>query len=112
MEIAHPVAYDSMQLNSAKWNYPIHKKQLLAIIHALKKWRLDLLGSEFIVYTDHRTLEIFNTQCDLSKCQLQWQEFMLQYEMTISYIHGEDNCVADALSRLPPDMFPDENTMI
>ena len=70
-ETAHPVAYDLMQLNSAEQNYPIHEKELLAIICALKKWCLDLLGSEFVVYTDHRTLEIFNTQCDLSKCQLQ-----------------------------------------
>ena len=69
-ETACPVAYDSMQLNSAKWNYPIHEKELLAIICALKKWCSDLLGSEFVVYTDHRTLENFDTQRDLSKCQL------------------------------------------
>ena len=37
---------------------------------------------------------------------------MLQYEMIISYICREDNCVADALPRLPPDTFPDENPMI
>jgi len=28
--------------------------------------------------------------------------------MTITYIRGEDNTVADALSRLPPNCFPDE----
>lgn len=28
---------------------------------------------------------------------------MSQFKMTISYIKGEDNCVADALSQLPPD---------
>jgi Integrase zinc binding domain len=33
---------------------------------------------------------------------------MLQYNLTITYIHGEDNTVADALSRLPPNCFPDE----
>ena len=97
-ETTRPVAYDSMQLNSAERNYPIHEKELLAIIHALKKWRSDLLGSEFVVYTDHRKLENFDTQRDLSRRQLQWQEFMSQYEMAITYIHGEDNCVADALS--------------
>ena len=111
-ETARPVAYDSMQLNSAERNYPIHEKELLAIIRALKKWRSDLLGSEFIVYTDHRTLENFDTQRDLSRRQLRWQEFMSQYEMAITYIRGEDNCVADALSQLPPNTFPDEHTTI
>ena len=97
-----------MQLNAAEWNYPIHKKELLAIIRALKNWRLDLLGTHFLVYTDHRTLENFDTQPDLSKRQLRWQEFMSQYEMNIHYIRGEDNTVADALSRLPPNSFPNE----
>ena len=109
-ETARPVAYDSMQLNSAEKNYPIHEKELLAIIRALKKWRSDLLGTEFTVYTDHRTLENFDTQRDLSRRQLRWQEFMSQYEMNIVYIRGDDNCVADALSRIPEGAFPDEQT--
>lgn len=43
-----------------------------------------------------------------SRHQLQWQEYMSQYDFTICYIHGEDNTVADALSRLPPSTYPDE----
>lgn len=97
-ETAQPIAYDSMQLHAAEQNYPIHEKELLAIVRALKKWWSDLLGTEFTVYTDHHTLENFSTQWDLSRHQLHWQEFMSQYEMKIVYIHGEDNCVMDALS--------------
>ena len=60
-ETTHPVAYDSMQLGTAEKNYLIHEKELLAIIKALKKWRSDLLGTNFPVYTDHWTLENFDT---------------------------------------------------
>jgi hypothetical protein len=108
-EMAHPVAFDSMQLKDAEKNYPVHEKELLAIIRALKKWQTDLLGMEFIVYTDHRTLENFNTQKDLSHCQLRWQVFMSQYDFSIVYIPGETNTVADALSRLPLNVFLDEH---
>jgi hypothetical protein len=97
-----------MQLKGAERNYPVHGKELLAIIRALKKWRSDLLGMTFTVYTDHRTLENFDTQRDLSRCQLRWQEFLSQYDMTVTYIKGEDNTVADALSQLPSNTFPDE----
>ena len=98
-----------MQLRSTEKNYPVHEKELLAIIRALKKWRSDLLGTHFYVYTDHRTLENFGTQKDLSCRQLRWQEFLSQYDLTITYIRGEDNTVADALSRLPPNCFSDES---
>lgn len=85
-----------------------HEKELLAIIRALKKWRSDLMGSVFEVYTDHRTLENFDTQKDLSRRQLRWQEFLSQYECSFVYIKGEDNTVADGLSRVPPNAFPEE----
>jgi hypothetical protein len=34
---------------------------------------------------------------------------MSQYDMDLLYIHGEDNCVADALLQLPRGTFPDES---
>jgi len=37
-ETARPVAFNSMQLKNAKKNYPVHEKELLVIIRALKKW--------------------------------------------------------------------------
>jgi hypothetical protein len=106
-ETARPVAFDSMQLKDAQKNYPVHEKEMLAIVRALKKWRSDLLGSEFIVYTDHRTLENFESQKDLSRRQARWMEHLSQFDMSIHYIRGEDNTVADALSRLPLDNAED-----
>jgi hypothetical protein len=102
-ESARPITFDSMQLKVVEKNYPIHEKELLAIICALWKWRANLLKTQFYIYTDHHTLEIFDTQKDLSRCQLCWQELLSQYDMSITYIWGEDNTVTDALSWLPPN---------
>jgi len=102
-ESAQLVAFDSMQLRDAQKNYPVHEKEMLAIVQALKKWQSDLLGSQFVVYTDHRTLKNFDTQKDLSQRQAHWMEHLSQFDMNIHYIHGEDNTVADALSCLPED---------
>ena len=41
-DLAHPVAYNSRLFKGAKLNYPVHEKELLAIIWALGKWRTDL----------------------------------------------------------------------
>jgi hypothetical protein len=42
--LTQPVTFDSMQLKGLEKIYPVHKKELLAIICTLKKWRSDLLG--------------------------------------------------------------------
>ena len=64
-ETAHPVVYNSYQLNDAEKNYPIHEKELLAIIKAVKKWRSHLLGTHFEVFTDHQTLKYFQSQKEM-----------------------------------------------
>ena len=65
-ETARPVAFKSMTFKGAQLNYPVHEKEMLAIIRALMKWRVNLLGVPFLVYTDHKTLENFHIQHDLS----------------------------------------------
>lgn len=66
---ARLMAFDSMTFKGAELNYPVHEKELLTIICALKKWRINLVGSPVFIYMDHKTLENFNMQKDLS-----WQQ--------------------------------------
>lgn len=76
----------------------------------LDKWRSDLIGVPVLVYTDHKTLENFDTQKDLSCRQVRWMEFMSQYDCKIIYIKGDENMVADALSHM--DFYPDVHATI
>ena len=50
---SQPVAYNSCAFKGAELNYPMHEKELLAIIQALAKWQTNLLGYTFEVQTDH-----------------------------------------------------------
>ena len=100
-ESAKLVAFNSMTFKGAELNYPVHKKELLAIICALKKWWTDLIGVRFTVFTNHKTLENSHVQQDLSHQQARWMEFLSQYDGKIVYIKGKDNCIADTLSRIP-----------
>lgn len=100
LDSARPVAFDSAQFSGAELNYPVHEKELLAIIRALRKWRADCLGMRIHVLTDHRTLENFEKQKDLSHRQMRWQEEISQFDLEIAYIPGDENLGADALSRI------------
>jgi len=98
-ESARPVAFESHAMQGAELHYPIHKQELLSIIHSLWKWHSNLLGSKIEVFTDYRTLENFATQQELSARQARWMEFLSQYDLTITYISGDINTAVDALSR-------------
>ena len=100
-ETARLVAYDSKTLKDAELNYPTHEKELLAILHSIQKWKVDLLGSPFLVYTDHKTLLNFHTQRDMSRRQAHWMEELSIYGCKFVYVKGTNNSVADALSRYP-----------
>jgi len=45
----HPIAFYSKSLSSMEWNYKIHDKEMLAIIHALEEWRHFLEGTTHLV---------------------------------------------------------------
>jgi len=72
-----------------------------AIIAALRKWRYYLFGASIIVETDHKPLIWL-----LSKKDLENKLGRMAYELSeynikrIEHIKGEDNVLADALSRL------------
>jgi hypothetical protein len=54
--VSHPVAFASRKLSSAENNYPVHERELLSIVYALKEWRPYLHGSRFVIKTDHHPL--------------------------------------------------------
>ena len=95
-----PIAFESRKLTSAEKNYTTREKELLAIIHACKVWRCYLEGPEFVINTDHQTLEFIQTQKHISKRQARWMELLANYKFKIQYKPGKTN-QADGLSRRP-----------
>jgi len=98
-----PVVYHSRKLSPAELNYEIYDKELLAIIDALREWRVYLEGSKYQVqiYIDHKNLVYFTTTKELNRRQVRWAESLATYNFRISYIKGTENARADALSRKP-----------
>jgi hypothetical protein len=51
-----PIAYTFRLLNNAKKNYTTTKRETLATVYALHKFRHYLLGNKFFFYVDHMAL--------------------------------------------------------
>src|SRR5205814_4992346 len=101
----HPVAYYSKTMIDAELNYPIHDKELLAIVSSFQHWHVHLEGTpEAIqVVSDHKALEYFMTTKALTACQARWAEILSQYNFQIKYKPGSTNR-ADALTRREQDI--------
>jgi len=94
------VTYYFRKLLLAKQNYDIHDKKLLAIIAALKTWRVYIEEAlELTILTNHKNLLHFITTKELNRRQVQWFEKLEQYKFKILYILEKENDKADALSR-------------
>jgi hypothetical protein len=94
-----PIAYESRKMSPAELNYPVHEKELLAIVHALRTWRTYLEGQKFTIVTDHASLEYIKSQSHLSRRQARWLETLQAMDFDVRYQPGKMNVVADALSR-------------
>ena len=98
MQEGRLVAYASRQLKVHEKNYPTHDLELAAIVFALKSWRHYLYGSQFQVFSDHKSLKYLFDQKDLNVRQRRWMEYLKDYHFELLYHPGKANVVADALS--------------
>ena len=85
-------------------HYSIYDKEMLAILHALTKFRQYPVGSKFKIKIDHNSLKYFLEQKELNERQQKWVSKVQAYDFEIEYVKGKNNVVADALSRRPASL--------
>jgi len=97
----HPVAFYSKSLSSVKWNYEIHNKEMLAIIHALEEWRHFLEGATHPVeiWTDHKNLEYFMIAKKLNCRQARWSLHLARFNFLLHHHPGRTMGKPDTLLR-------------
>jgi hypothetical protein len=99
MQDGHPIAFESSKLNQTKCLQSTYNKEILSIMHALTKWCQYLLGSKFLIHTNHNSLQYLSQQKTLSTKQQKWIEKINTFDMEILHKRGKENITAHALSR-------------
>ena len=82
-----------------------YKLELLALVTALTDYHDFIWGRSVTVYTDHRALTYIHEQKGLNRHLALWMEIILNYTFDIVHIPGTRNGLADALSRLYPNLW-------
>ena len=65
----HPIAFESITIKYYEHHYSTYNKELLAILHALTKFRQYFVGSRSKIKTDHNSLRYFLEQKELNSRQ-------------------------------------------
>jgi hypothetical protein len=96
------VSTASRILTPAEQRYTTCELELMAIVYALRKFRVYIYGHKVTLNTDHKSL-IFLKKCVVTSNQVaHWMLEVEQWELEIQHIKGIDNTLADILSRNPP----------
>ena len=95
----HPVYYYSRLLNSAKWNYSTTDRECLAVIAAVKKFRVYVLGAPLEIRTDHSAVRQLLNKVNATGRYARWVCIMSEFDFTLRYRSGPKHGNADGLSR-------------
>lgn len=95
-----PIAFFSRRLTAAERKYAALDKELTGVYSAIKHFRWFVEGRDFTVYTDHRPLTtILTSGSEQPPRRTRQLAYVSEFTTDLRYVKGEQNVVADLLSR-------------
>ena len=97
------VAYYSRIFNKAERRYCVTRRELLAVVSAIRHFKYYLGGLHFTVQTDHSALQWLMSFKEPEGQLARWIEELQAYDFTVVHRPGTQHGNADALSHRPCD---------
>jgi hypothetical protein len=94
------IAYGSRALTKQEKRYSTTRKELLAIVTFIQKFRPYLLGSTFVLRTDHHSLKWLKSFRNPEGQLARWLEKLQEYNFEVEHLPGRKHGNADSLSRM------------
>jgi hypothetical protein len=89
MQEGRPLDFEIRPLKGKDLQKPIYEKEMMEILHALKKWLPYLIGRYFKVKKDHDSLKYFLEKRLSSEEQQKWVTNILVYDFEIVTSQGQ-----------------------
>ncbi|KAG1446990.1 hypothetical protein G6F56_009400 [Rhizopus delemar] len=77
------IGFMARTLSQSECNYSVTRRELLAIVFALKKFHKFLYSNHFTLYSDHRALTYLLTSDELNLMMIGWMNTLLSYAFDI-----------------------------
>ncbi|GIY15933.1 hypothetical protein CDAR_510641 [Caerostris darwini] len=104
----HPIHYMSKKTSLAEEKYSSYELEVLAVVEALKKFRIYLLVNKFKIVTDCSAFEKTMEKKDLVTRVARWVLLLEEFDYEITHRPGDRMKHVDALSRYPVMMIGDD----
>ncbi|GFY25040.1 retrovirus-related Pol polyprotein from transposon 17.6 [Trichonephila clavipes] len=101
----HPVFYISKKTSDHERKYTSFQLEVLAVVEALKKFRIYVLGTSFKIITDCDALVKTLSKKELNPRIARWALYVQEFNYTIEHRTGSKMAHVDALSRYPHCML-------
>ena len=107
--VLHPVCYYSAKLLPYQRSYSTVEKEALALVSTFKHFECYLTypGHVTLVYSDHNPLTFIEKARLTNQRVLRWALVLQAFNFRMVHIRGEDNILADTLSRGATNLLDD-----
>ena len=99
-KIFKEIYYANKTFNEAQENYSTTENKMLAMVFACEKFRPYILGSHVIIHTDHAAIEYLMAKKEAKPRLIRWVLLSQEFDLEIKEKKGNDNVIADHLSKL------------
>jgi len=94
-----PICFASQLYDKHQQNYNVTRKELLALVTFVKKFRQYLLGRPFLIRTDHAALQWLRKTPEPIGQQARWLEILEEFDFQVQHRPRTQHVNADSLSR-------------
>ena len=98
--VERPICYASKTLDRAQANYGVTEKECLAVVWATELFRTMLLGTEFVLETDHSALKQLLKDKTSTGRLARWALKLQEFDMVVRHRKGDLQGNADFMSRM------------
>ena len=95
------IAYMSKTMNKSELQYCTTRKELLAVITALKHFHIYLIGQKVRLRTDNSAFSWIRTLKNPTGQVFRWPQYIETYDLSVTHRPGRSHGNSDVLSRIP-----------
>ena len=101
--VLHPVAYVSRKLQDRERRYSTIERECLGLVWTMLKLQRYLWGKQFRLETDHKPLIYLTSSAYQNARIMRWALKLQEFCYTVTRVPGNDNTIADYMSRSERD---------